>query len=720
MSDAQISSDAAELRGDEILDALPHLFLTRVGRASHFYGNRAWCQHTGLPKSERFGPEWIEHIHTDDRIGVLSRFVERRDSDEPAPLRCRVRNVDGAYKWFAVNSGVISSLDATFLSFTEITKHVVSYQELEAKSDLQTSMLDASADCIKLIRPDGVLLQLNRSGCVALGVPANPWQLRVKWLDRLPKQVRARGRRALREACRGKSARFPGMSELPGERAQYWDNMLTPVMSPQGKTAAILCVSRDITLQHVAEERLRSASEIDSLTGLWNRRVFRKRLQCLVAKARQTRGHLALLLIDLDHFKHVNDTLGHHAGDHLLRVLSKRLKMGVPSGALVARLGGDEFAIILPGIADDEALQDVAWHIIAQARAPVSYSGKAINGGMSVGCALYPRDGDNSSLLMRHADTALNHLKLSGGRGGVQIFNSAMLEHITLAASQLCLAREIVKGNRIVAHYQPKVRLDSRALVGFEALMRWQRHDGTLGFPNTVAEAFRDYELATGIADAMHSSVLGDMARWINAGRCVLPIAINASPVEFYRDDYAERLLGKLDHFGVPPHLVEIEITEHMLIERGNDFTFRAIAKMKKAGLRIALDDFGTGYSSFGHLRDYPIDVLKIDRSFVRGMENDGAILAIVEAACLLGARLSLDVVAEGVESEADATALRRAGCAFGQGFYFGAPIHANQVWTLLSTDQVCVAAANTNTKRAALAESRRRSERHSNQRFKE
>jgi diguanylate cyclase (GGDEF)-like protein len=683
MQTPSIASDAGALRDGDFIDCLPHLVLIRARQTSLYSGNRAWCSYTSSQRADGFGIEWLDHVHPEDRLRVLSCWDRAGQHQDATQRGCRIRRGDGNYRWFAINAGALAATEATFLTFTEITDHVISYQQLEAKANSQTSMLDASVDCIKLIRPDGELMLMNRSGCLALGFSPDCREFGMKWLDRLPMEVRKRGRRALSEAGNGNSARFPGMSILPGEKPQFWDNLLTPVISPDGQTGAILCVSRNVTLQRLAERRLRYASEVDSLTGLWNRRVFRKRLKHFIVKARQTGQQIGLLLIDLDHFKHVNDTLGHPAGDHLLRVLSKRLKTCVPPRAVVARLGGDEFAIVLPDIAAESELRGVAQDVLARGRSPVSYSGKTINGGMSIGCAVYPRDGDDSSSLMKHADTALNDLKSSGGRGGVRFFSTQMLEQMMLAASQLRNAREIIEQDRIVPCYQPKVRLDTRAVAGFEALMRWRQNDHTLGLPASVAEAFNDYELATGIADAMHSKVLADMAGWLQSGASVLPVSINASPVEFFRDDYAERLLSKLSRFGIPANFIEVEITENMLLARGADFTARALNVMKKAGVRIALDDFGTGHSSFSHLRDYPVDVLKIDREFVAGMTHDPAIRAITETACFLGKRLSLDVVAEGIENETHAVVLQQAGCSFGQGVYFGAPLPAIEAASL-------------------------------------
>ena len=302
---------------------------------------------------------------------------------------------------------------------------------------------------------------------------------------------------------------------------------------------------------------------------------------------------------------------------------------------------------------------------------------------MSIGCALYPRDARDTSGLLKCADTALNDMK-AGGRGGVRLFSREMHEAALQAVSQVNRARQIVRDNWVVPYYQPKVDIDTGAIVGFEALLRWNCPDEGVQLPSTVSEAFKDYELASKISDTMQTKVFTDMARWLANGVAVRPISINAAPVEFLRDDFAERMLRRLNHFHIPLHLVELEITEYVLGERGSEYVARALVKLKKAGVRIALDDFGTGHSSLTDLRDYPADCLKIDKSFVQRMTQERAILAIVKAMCQLGADLSLDIVAEGIETQEQRAVLMTAGCRIGQGFLFGRAVPADEAEKLV------------------------------------
>ena len=259
-----------------------------------------------------------------------------------------------------------------------------------------------------------------------------------------------------------------------------------------------------------------------------------------------------------------------------------------------------------------------------------------------------------------------------------------MMRAAEYAAAQMQRAREILRDTRIEAHYQPKLSLADGRIIGFEALLRWRDDAGRLQLPVAVSKAFQDYELATGLAARIHTQVLRDLASWHAEGLPLLPVSINAAPVEFMRDDFAQKLLRRLDEFKIPPSLIEIEVTEHILLERGGEFVASALRTLKQHGVRIALDDFGTGHSSFAHLRDYPVDILKIDRSFVQQMGEEPIIRAIVEAITRLGPALAVEVIAVGIETEAQRRMLQEAGCRMGQGFLFSCAVEAQSVGDLL------------------------------------
>nr|WP_235506668.1 EAL domain-containing protein [Altererythrobacter sp. Root672] len=426
------------------------------------------------------------------------------------------------------------------------------------------------------------------------------------------------------------------------------------------------------------------------MTELPNRRAFERHLQDATMRASKSGSRVGLLLIDLDHFKHVNDTLGHVAGDHLLRVFSSRLKRRLRATDFVARIGGDEFAVIVEECAHDDQLRATGEAIGSELRKAIRYEHRTINIGCSFGGAVFPRDAEEARDLLRNADIAL-YARKRGGRGGIQLFDARMREEAQRVASQLSLARGALSEKTVEPHYQQKAKVRTGEVIGFEALLRW-RSAGQYQLPEAVEAAFKDYELSSKIGALVQRRVFMDMRSWLDAGLQFGSVAINAAPAEFLRDDFAERLIERLHHHQVPPALVEIEVTEHAFLNRGSAFVARALHVLHRAGVRIALDDFGTGHSSLSHLRDFPVDVVKIDRSFVCKMTGDYEVRAIVSAVVDLAQQLRIDVVAEGVENELQRALLVAMGCPYGQGHLFGGPASKDEVGRALAPTRSLVA----------------------------
>ncbi|QIL70656.1 EAL domain-containing protein [Diaphorobacter sp. HDW4B] len=668
------------------VDSLPCLVWMGAGKDQAGWANAAWREFTGMESSN-----WLHAVHPESVDRMQRLWDEALASKVGFQEEVRLRDRDGNFRWFLVAVLFRETPDdaqtQACLNATDVHERILARQSLIRNLGMQEKMLDASVDCIKIVNPDGTLAHMNLSGCKALGVSPDSG-FGMKWLELLPPEIHAAGLRAFRQALRGSNARFSGKSVVPGKPAQYWDNILTPVLDDNGKTMSILCVSRDVTQQQLAEERLRRANEFDELTELPNRRAFKEELRPTLLRAREKGSGALLMLIDLDHFKHLNDTLGHAAGDHLLQVMARRIQSCLPDSSYVARIGGDEFAIIVPDVKDDNAIMRVAHKVVLQLDPPINYASKRINGSMSVGCALYPRDARDPMVLLSHADAALNDIKVNG-RGGVRIFSPEIMQPLEDAAVQMEQARRILRDGTVRAHYQPKVRLLDRKLVGVEALLRSQDVEhGGLQMPGTVQAAFLNYDLATRIADALRAKVFADLVTWQRAGLQVVPVSLNAAPVEFMRDNYAERLLKQLEKACVDPALIELEVTEQTLDERGAKFVTRALLQLKQAGIRVALDDFGTGHSSLTRLRNFPVDCLKIDSNLVGNFGSDPAITAVVHAIGRIGADLSLELVAEGIETEKQSQALLSAGYEIGQGHLFSRAVSADAIATLLANEQ--------------------------------
>jgi len=440
-------------------------------------------------------------------------------------------------------------------------------------------------------------------------------------------------------------------------------------------------------------QQLKWTSEHDALTRLPNRRAFEARLQDMTLRAPEAESEVGLLLIDMDYFKHLNDTLGHGAGDELLRTIATRLKQSVRREDFVARIGGDEFAVILPNVQTEADLASVGNTVAAAIQLPLNIGGHIVRPGTSIGGAICPKNRSDADEFLKRADAALYALKRSG-RGGFRLFEKYMLDEVKTAAFQLARAREAIAHDSIIAFYQPKVAIRGGAVVGFEALLRYTTSQGTLELPDTLAEAFNDYELAAKIGEQMQRQVARDVRTWIDAGLPFGRVSINAAPAEFLRDDYAERLLRVLDRHGVSPACIEVEVTEHAFVERGREYVARALDMIKSAGVKISLDDFGTGHSSLSHMRDFPVDLIKIDRSYTNRIAEDEEIAALVAGVIHLACSLGLEVVAEGVETTQQFELLRSAGCHFAQGYLLGMPVESSRVRGCLSKDSPIKSAA--------------------------
>lgn len=437
----------------------------------------------------------------------------------------------------------------------------------------------------------------------------------------------------------------------------------------------------------IEKERKRSrqlkwTSEHDPLTRLPNRRAFDARLAEEFLGA--TDGGIGLFLIDLDYFKHLNDTLGHAAGDELLVAIAKRLKQSVGRQNFVARVGGDEFAVIVPSLISESDLVTLGDKVAAAIQMPLNIGGHVVRPGVSIGGATSSERQSDAHELLKRADSALYAIKRAG-RGGFRLFADHMLEDVKKCAYQLARAREVIAADNIVVFYQPKFTSDEVAIAGFEALLRHHGPQNSFELPDTIVEAFNDHELATKIGEQVQQKVVCDVRRWIDCDVRFGRIAINAAPAEFLRDDYAERLLATLDAHRVPPTCIEVEVTEHAFVERGREYVGRALDLLKSAGVSISLDDFGTGHSSLSHIRDFPVDLIKIDKSYTERIGDDKEITALVGGLIHLVQSLGLQVVAEGVETMQQLNLLRSMHCHLVQGFLLGKPVESSRVSELLS-----------------------------------
>jgi diguanylate cyclase (GGDEF)-like protein len=431
------------------------------------------------------------------------------------------------------------------------------------------------------------------------------------------------------------------------------------------------------------EEQANWAANHDSLTKLPNRMFLQRRLERMTGAPDAAQNPCALVLLDVDNFKQINDTAGHDAGDALLCTFAERLQAAVRVTDTVARLSGDEFALLLPNTGSERELQIVLDRIVDELRKPCVHAGRVFDCSASVGAGIFGPHGATHAELLKNVDVALYAAK-AAGKGTFRIFRSALRDEIQKRSSMLSIAKDALADGRIRPHYQPKVDLRTGAVAGFESLLRWQHPKGGWQPPSSIAAAFEDLTIASDLSDRMIDQVLADIVTWRAGGIDVGHVAVNASAAEFRRGDFAERLLERMHKSAVPVEVLQLEITETVFLGRGAECVERALKTLSLAGMKIALDDFGTGFASLSHLNQFPVNILKIDRSFVDDVKTANSRAPIINAVINLGKSLDMEVVAEGVETQVQHDFLINAGCHQGQGFLYSRAVPAAEVAALL------------------------------------
>lgn len=439
-----------------------------------------------------------------------------------------------------------------------------------------------------------------------------------------------------------------------------------------------LGIIKDVSEEKEAQIRLFKMANHDALTGLANRRHFLERLDAALL----TRGAAgALVMIDLDNFKDINDRDGHDVGDALLRAFARRLEETAGKKACVARLGGDEFAILLPEGNRSRAERRTR-SLLARLREPLFVLGQPLSVRISAGITMFPEDGRGATDLLKNADLAVYAAK-AGGRNLLVPYKTEIREASERRVAICTEVQEALGTGQFVPFYQPKICLVSGRIVGLEALLRW-RHPSGLRTPGSLLPAFDVPELSRALCNTMLDQIVSDMASWQQRDLPFGRVAFNASSAEFHGFDLGNAVLRRLDSLGLAPSCLGLEVTETVFLGHDSGAIVSVLKHLHDAGVEIALDDFGTGFASLTHLQTYPVDVIKIDQSFIRGLLTDSGSQAITSVVLGLGRSLGMKVVAEGVENVEQARLLKAAGCDQVQGFYFARPMPADDVSTFV------------------------------------
>jgi len=469
-----------------------------------------------------------------------------------------------------------------------------------------------------------------------------------------------------------------------GHEAHIEDSA-APIHDRKGHVIGAVIVFHDVTQAHAMTQRMSYLAHHDYLTDLPNRLLLNDRLAQAISIAHRRQQQLAVLFVDVDRFKHINDTLGHAIGDQLLRSVAERLVAGIRASDTVSRQGGDEFVILLSGIAHAEDAALSAKKILSSLSMPHRVAEHDLQITISIGISVYPDDGTDAEILVKNADVAMLNAK-DNGRNNYQFFKADMNVHALERQSLESGLRHALQGRQFLLYYQPKIDLETERITGVEALIRWQQPSGGIVLPDKFIPVAEQCGYIVPIGRWVLREACRQAKSWLDADLAPVPIAINVSAVELRSTGFVQGVRAILQETGLGPQYLEFELTETALMQDQNS-TSGVLVALKDIGVQLTLDDFGTGYSSLSYLKRFPIDSLKIDKSFVHGLCTNDGDANIVSAVINMGKSFGLNVIAEGVETREQFMRLQAQQCAEGQGNYFNAPLTSDVFAALLGSD---------------------------------
>ncbi|WP_263772304.1 EAL domain-containing protein [Propionivibrio soli] len=660
----------AALAQRELLEAIPiPLMVTAIPRHEVLHANHpatAWLH------GQKTDP-WMRGLDASHRVRF---FQQLADFDEVREFEA-VWHGGGDEHWMLLSATRLryQDQDAVLTAFTPIGR----LKQMEAGLELWAKVFEASSESIMITNAEREVVTVNRAFCRSTAydlseVVGNPPDLLRSdhysdgHFDQVWKAATARG------SWQGEL----WLRRKTGEVFPVWA-VLNAVRDAEGLITHYVAAFLDVSERKENERRIRHLAHHDTLTDLPNRALCLDRLNMAIQQADRNNKRVGVLFIDLDRFKNINDSLGHHIGDGLLRSVARRLLDAVRAGDTVSRHGGDEFVVIFNGVKDvDEVRHIVERRLIPPIRRPHDVDGAELCVSCSVGIALYPEDGRDVDTLMRNADAAMYQAK-QAGRNNAQFFTAELDRN---ARERMEIERDLrgaAERGELFLLYQPRVDVRSGRLIGVEALVRWNHPEWGVVSPGRFIPVAEETGLIVPIGYWIFGEACRQQAEWREAGSGVVPVSVNLSPAQFRDAGLLEAVRTTLQVHAIDPRHIEFELTESLLMEDMSN-TIDLLQAIKDIGISLSVDDFGTGYSSLNYLYRFPIDRLKIDQSFVCDMLDDPKDLAITQAIIGLGHALGLRVVAEGVESAEQEKALAAAGCDELQGFYFSKPLAAGEV----------------------------------------
>ncbi|HEY0848182.1 MAG TPA: EAL domain-containing protein [Noviherbaspirillum sp.] len=681
--EAERALAASEQRFRLITDSMPQLVWILSPEGEILFVNERFRQYVG--EDVRLGADYVARAHPGDLQHMQAVLADALHEGTDYRVEHRIRGIDGNYRWFLSHGVPLKDahgqVTAWYGSSTDIDEIRRAGDALRRSQE--TLRLAAEATHLGLWEYyiDTGELVWNDTNRRIYGLPAHGDVTYDMFVERVHAADRERVNKAARSFMHpGYTGRFDAEFRIlrKDDDAERWLRVNgQALLDPEGHSRFV-GTTLDITDSKTAEQRIRAASQRDPLTGLPNRALLVEYCEHLLAIAQRTKSSGALLFVDLDRFKPINDTHGHDVGDQVLRQVAKRLLACTRQEDVVGRLGGDEFVVALPHPDDLRGPATVAQHIVDRLSEPYHVGNLQLHLSPSIGISLYPRHGENVETLIRHADTAMYEAKRAG-RGRYRFYTPDVAQEGEGRAVRLeSRLRKALERNELALYYQPVMDVESGDIVGAEALLRLPVSDGEPLVPDQFLPAAESAGMITALGEWVAREACLQHQKWREAGLPTITMAINVSPQQFRQRSFVRDLASSMRRTGMNPGCLQIELTESAVLQDVHN-TIAALEELRALGIHVALDDFGVGYSSIGLLSSLPVDKLKIDQSFVSRIGRDAKSRTITDTVLALGHSLNLTVVGEGIESEDVFDYLRGHGCDQAQGYYFSRPLSPDQ-----------------------------------------
>ena len=683
LKQAQAAVAASEKEFRLLAESMPQIVWITRADGWNIYFNHQWVEYTGLSLEESYGDGWNIPFHPDDQQRAWDAWQNAIRNNGTYSLECRLRRADGDYRWWLVRGVPVlneqGSIEKWFGTCTDIQE----FKETTESLRLSALVYEASSESMIVMDPDGIVQSVNPAFTLCTGYTneevigrpislLKPGRADDSFYGEIWAKIKADGH---------------WKGEVWGHRKNgdaYLSRVIVnTVYSDGGLPFRRVALASDITEQKKALDTIWQQANFDPLTSLPNRRMFIDRLGQEIKRDDRTNTRLALMFIDLDRFKDVNDSLGHELGDNLLKMVAARLVECVREVDVVARLGGDEFTLMMGALDSISSIDRVATTILEKLAAPFHLKDTKIHISASIGIAIYPDDATETEDLLRCADQAMYESKRLG-RNRYNYFKPSMQAASLRKAGIAGDLRRALLDNQFQVYYQPIVDLVNGDIKKAEALLRWQHPSRGLLSPNEFISIAEETGLIISIGEWVFREAAAQAAAWKTLKSGAIQISINKSPVQFHeKNNSPTSWLNHLMSLDLKGDSVVVEITESMLLE-SDAFEKTKLLGFRDAGIQVALDDFGTGYSSLSYLKKFDIDYIKIDQSFISGLESGPSGSVLCEAIIVLAHKLGLKTIAEGIETEQQRVLLTEMGCDFGQGFLFSRPVPANEFVNLL------------------------------------